>query len=135
TISLDAIGSYIVSFLLLAIVGLAWNVFGLFFLASRILPIYWFEWAIGDFGQSTGIIAIGLLLMSVVDPELESPAYEGFGYKQLVFEPFLGGWLVTALASPLIFKFGPVPFLLFSIVMLAIGLLAGLLYFGRMRKQ
>ncbi|HLQ95066.1 MAG TPA: sodium/glutamate symporter [Pseudogracilibacillus sp.] len=134
TISLDVIGSYIVPFLLLAIVGIAWNVFGLFVLAPRILPTYWFERAIGDFGQSTGITATGLLLMRVVDPELESPAYEGFGYKQLVFEPFLGGGLVTALASPLIFKFGPVPFLIFSAVMLAIGLLAGLLYFGRMRK-
>src|SRR5699024_578581 len=135
TISLDVIGSYIVPFLLLAIVGLAWKVFGLFFLAPRILPTYWFERAIGDCGQSTGITATGLFLMRVVNPELESTAYKGYGYKQLIFEPFLGGRLVTALASPLIFKFGPVPFLLFSIVMLGIGLLAGLLYFGRMRKQ
>src|SRR5699024_7187877 len=131
TISLDVIGSYIVPFLLLAIVGLAWNVFGLFFLAPRILPTYWFERAIGDFGQSTGLTATGLLLMRVVELEFDSPAYEGFGYRQRVFEPFLGGGLVTALASSLIFKFGPVPFLLFSIVRLAIGLLAGLLYFGR----
>src|SRR5699024_10354228 len=54
TSSLDVIGSYIVPFLLLPIVGLAWNVFGLFFLAPRILRTYWFERAIGDFGQSTG---------------------------------------------------------------------------------
>lgn len=135
SISLDVIGEYIVPFVLLSLTGIIWNVFGLFVLAPRILPTYWFERAIGDFGQSTGITATGLLLMRIVDPELESPAYEGFGYKQLVFEPFLGGGLVTALSAPLIFKFGPWPFLIFSAVMLVIGLLAGLLYFGKMKKE
>src|SRR5699024_3434204 len=107
---------------------------GLFVLGSRILPTFWFERGIGDFGQSTGITATGLLLMRVVDPEMKSPAYEAFGYKQLVFEPFLGGGLVTALSAPLVFQFGPIPFLIFSAVMLAIGLLTGLFYFGKMKE-
>src|SRR5699024_5886835 len=131
TISLDVIGEYIIPFILLSVVGILWNVFGLFVLGPRILPSYWFERSIGDFGQSTGITATGLLLMRVVDPEMKSPAYEGFGYKQLVFEPFLGGGLVTALSAPLVFKFGPLPFFIFSTVMLLIGLLTGLLYFGK----
>ncbi|HLR04128.1 MAG TPA: sodium/glutamate symporter [Virgibacillus sp.] len=134
TISLDVIGEYIIPFILLSVVGILWNVFGLFVLGPRILPSYWFERSIGDFGQSTGITATGLLLMRVVDPEMKSPAYEGFGYKQLVFEPFLGGGLVTALSAPLVFKFGPLPFFIFSTVMLLIGLLAGLLYFRKMKK-
>ena len=134
TISLDVIGEYIIPFILLSVVGILWNVFGLFVLGPRILPSYWFERSIGDFGQSTGITATGLLLMRVVDPEMKSPAYEGFGYKQLVFEPFLGGGLVTALSAPLVFKFGPLPFFIFSTVMLLIGLLTGLLYFGKMKK-
>ncbi|MFD1361846.1 hypothetical protein ACFQ4A_09290 [Lentibacillus salinarum] len=92
---------------------------------------YWLERGIGDFGQSMGITATGLLLMRVADPEMKSPAYEGFGYKQLVFEPFLGGGLVTALSAPLIFQFGPVPFLIFASIMTLIGLLVGLRYFGK----
>ncbi|HLS09882.1 sodium/glutamate symporter [Lentibacillus sp.] len=134
TVSLDVIGQYLVPFLLLTLVGIIWNVFGLFVLGPRILPTYWFERGIGDFGQSTGITATGLLLMRVVDPEMKSPAYEAFGYKQLVFEPFLGGGLVTALSAPLVFQFGPIPFLIFSAVMLAIGLLTGLFYFGKMKE-
>lgn len=133
TLSLDVIGQYLVPFVLLALVGIVWNVFGFFVLGPRIIPAYWFERAIGDFGQSTGITATGLLLMRIADPEMKSPAYEGFGYKQLVFEPFLGGGLVTALSVPLVFQFGPIPFLIFSAVMLAIGLLAGLFYFGKMK--
>ncbi|WP_010529780.1 sodium/glutamate symporter [Lentibacillus jeotgali] len=134
TVSLDVIGQYLVPFLLLSLVGIAWNVFGLFFLGPRMIPTYWFERSIGDFGQSMGITATGLLLMRVADPDMKSPAYEGFGYKQLVFEPFLGGGLVTALSAPLVFQFGPIPFLIFAAVMLAIGLVVGLVYFGRMKS-
>ncbi|QKY68424.1 sodium/glutamate symporter [Lentibacillus sp. CBA3610] len=134
TVSLDVIGEYIVPFLLLSIVGIAWNVIGFFVLAPRMIPTYWLERGIGDFGQSMGITATGLLLMRVADPEMKSPAYEGFGYKQLVFEPFLGGGLVTALSAPLVFQFGPVPFLIFATVMLAAGLLVGLLYFGKKKE-
>src|SRR5699024_919026 len=101
TVSLDVIGKYLVPFLLLSLIGIAWNVFGLFFIGPRMIPSYWFERSIGDFGQSMGITATGLLLMRVADPEMKTPAYEAFGYKQLVFEPFLGGGLVTALSAPL----------------------------------
>ncbi|WP_027964146.1 sodium/glutamate symporter [Halalkalibacillus halophilus] len=134
TVSLEVIGTYIVPFLLLAGVGIAWNVIGFFLLAPRMIPSYWLERAIGDFGQSMGITATGLLLIRVADPEGKSPALEGFGYKQLVFEPFLGGGLVTALSVPLIFQFGPIPFLIFATIMMLIGLLVGLLYFGKMKE-
>jgi ESS family glutamate:Na+ symporter len=131
TVSLQVIGDYLVPFILLALGGIVWNVFSFFMFGPRMLPDYWFERAVGDFGQSTGVTATGLMLMRVADPEMKSPAAEGFGYKQLVFEPFLGGGLVTALSAPLVFMFGIWPFLIFSTVMLLIGILVGLLYFGR----
>ncbi|MFC3039955.1 sodium/glutamate symporter [Virgibacillus xinjiangensis] len=131
TVSLDVIGQHIDPFLLLAAAGIAWNVFGFLILAPRIIPTYWFERGIGDFGQSMGITATGLLLMRVADPEAKSPAFEGFGYKQLIFEPFLGGGLVTALSVPLIYQLGAMTFLIFAAVMCLIGLLVGLLHFGR----
>lgn len=131
TISLDVIGQYIVPFLILAATGIAWNIFGVLVLAPRIIPSYWFERAIGDFGQSMGVTATGLLLMRIVDPKNETPAFESFGYKQLVFEPFLGGGLITALSVPFIFEFGPLPFFIFAVIMTLIGLLPGLLYFGK----
>lgn len=131
TVSLSVIGEYIVPFIILAAGGIIWNVIGFFFFGPRMLPDYWLERAVGDFGQSTGVTATGLMLVRVADPEMKSPAVEGFGYKQLVFEPFLGGGLVTALSAPLVFMWGPWPFLIFSAVMLAIGIGAGLFYFGK----
>src|SRR5699024_1923612 len=91
---------------------------------------YWFERGIGDFGQSMGVTATGLILMRIVDPEGRSPAFEAFGYKQLVFEPFFGGGLVTAMAVPLVFFFGPWPLLIGMAVVLLVSAVGGLLIFG-----
>ncbi len=135
TVSLQVIGEYLVPFLILAAGGIMWNVIGFFVFGPRMPPDYWLERAVGDFGQSTGVTATGLMLIRVADPEMKSPAVEGFGYKQLVFEPFLGAGLVTALSAPLVFMWGPWPFLIFSSVMLLIGLLAGLLYFGKRKPK
>ncbi|WP_373895818.1 sodium/glutamate symporter [Virgibacillus sp. CBA3643] len=134
TVSLDIIGQYFVPFLLLAGAGIAWNVFGILVLAPRMIPSYWFERGIGDFGQSMGITATGLLLMRIADPKNESPAFEGFGYKQLLYEPFLGGGLVTALSVPLVYQLGAIPFLIFAAVMCITGALVGLLYFGKKKS-
>ncbi|UJL47733.1 sodium:glutamate symporter [Virgibacillus sp. NKC19-16] len=134
TVSLDVIGQYIVPFLLLAGAGIAWNVFGFLVLAPRMIPTYWFERGIGDYGQSMGITATGLLLMRIADPENQSPAFEGFGYKQLLYEPFLGGGLVTALSVPLIYQLGAIPFLILAAVMCITGALVGLLYFGKKKS-
>jgi glutamate:Na+ symporter, ESS family len=54
-----------------------------------------------------------------------------FGYKQLGFEPFFGGGLVTAASVPLIAQFGPVPLLVVMAVVMAVALGVGLLHFGR----
>ena len=131
TVSLDVIGEYLVPFLILAVAGISWNLFGFLTLAPKIIPDYWFERGIGDFGQSMGVTATGLLLMRIVDPNNESPAFEAFGYKQLVYEPFLGGGLVTALSVPFIVQFGAVTSLIFAIIMVIIGILSGLFYFGK----
>ena len=131
TLSLDAIASTLGAFGLLMAVGILWNIFVLFVLAPRFIRRFWFERGIGDFGQSMGVTATGLLLMRMADPENRSPAYEAFGYKQLVFEPFFGGGLVTAAAVPLIAQFGPWPFFAAMAVLLVVGVLSGLFYFGR----
>jgi len=133
-LSLEAIAENIGAFVILVVVGIAWNLLVFFVLAPRFIRMYWFERGIGDFGQSMGVTATGLLLMRMADPENKSPAYEAFGYKQLVLEPFFGGGLVTAMAVPLIAQFGPYNFLWPMVVLLVLGILSGLFYFGRKRQ-
>ncbi|GAB2318949.1 sodium/glutamate symporter [Alkalibacterium sp. s-m-22] len=134
TLSLQVIGENILPFLLLAIVATAWNVFAFLYLGPRMIPEYWFERGLGDFGQATGMTATGLLLMKIADPEYQTPALMGFGYKQILFEPFVGGGLVTAASLPFIYQFGPVVFLIISTVITVFFLIFGLIKFNPKRK-
>jgi len=129
TLSIQAISDNLGVFVILAVAGIVVNL-GLFlFLAPRIIGRFWFERGIGDFGQSMGVTATGLILMRVVDPEAKSPAFEAFGYKQLFFEPFFGGGLVTALAVPIIFLTGVWPLFFVMLAVFLVAVLSGLLYF------
>lgn len=132
TLSLTALGEHLVPFLLLAATGIAWSLFVLVVIAPRVIPFDWFERGVGDFGQSMGVTVTGVLLMRMADPNNRSGALESFGYKQLLFEPIVGGGLFTAASLPLIYQFGPVPVLILAAVVTAAWLALGFLYFGRM---
>lgn len=126
---LQAMGDNLAAFTILAVAGIAFNVAIFLWLAPRIIGRYWFERGIGDVGQSMGVTATGLILMRVVGPEAKTPAFEAFGYKQLVFEPFFGGGLVTALAIPVIYLTGVWPLLFVMLAVFVIAVLTGLFYF------
>ncbi len=131
TLSLTALGEHLVPFLALAAAGIAWNVLALVFLAPRLIPLGWFERGIGDFGQSMGVTVTGLLLMRMADPRNESGALESFGYKQLLFEPIVGGGLFTAASLPLIAQLGPGRVLALTAGIALFWLVFGLTVFGR----
>ena len=116
-------------FALLAIAGLAWNVVVFVLLGRRFFRDHWFERAIADFGQGTGVTATGLLLLRMADPMGRSRAMESFSFKQLVFEPFLGGGLITALAPIALVSWGlprfNLAFLLLTAAAMGFGLWIG----------
>ncbi len=130
TLSLTALGAHAGPFFILSAAGIVWNVGVLMLLAPRIIPFGWFERGIGDFGQSTGVTATGLLLMRMADPQNKSGALESFGYKQLVFEPIVGGGLFTAASLPLIAQFGPGFVLAVTASLMIFWIVFGLVVFG-----
>ncbi len=134
TLSLSAIGAHFGPFILLAVFGIGWCVFALMFIAPRVIPFNWFERGAGDFGQSMGVTVTGLLLMRMADPENKSGALESFGYKQLLFEPIVGGGLFTGMSVALIAEYGPVAILIVCSILMVGWLTFGLLYFGPMVK-
>ncbi|MBD1192842.1 sodium/glutamate symporter [Vulcanococcus sp. Clear-D1] len=117
-------------FLLLALVGLAWNVAVFLLLGRRFFHDHWFERAIADFGQGTGVTATGLLLLRMADPLGRSRAMESFSFKQLVFEPFLGGGLITALAPIAVASWGLPRFNAVALLLTAASIAFGL-WIGR----
>ena len=131
SLSLTVIGENIAIFLILSFTGILWNLIAFIYLAPKMIPKYWFERGIGDFGQSMAMTPVGLMLLRIGDPHNQTRALEAFGYKQLLFEPIVGGGLMTALSVPLIFQFGPLPVFIFSLIIMIIWMMIGIFYFGK----
>lgn len=122
TMSLATIGSNVPAIVVFTVIGVGWSVVCLLWLGRRFHREDWFEHAIADFGQSQGNVATGFVLADMVDPLRETNTANAYGYKQLPYEPFLGGGLITALSVPLITTIGLPLFTAISVVaVVAIG--------------
>jgi len=106
TISLQAIQENLAIFIVLGVAGIVWILGCLLVLGPRMFPVHWFENGITNTGQSMGMTATGLLMNRLADPSNKTHAREGFSYKQLVFEPFMGGGIITAGAAIVIYELG-----------------------------
>ncbi|MBE9047999.1 sodium:glutamate symporter [Pleurocapsales cyanobacterium LEGE 10410] len=135
SINLAVLGANIGVFLILSVVGITWNVLAFVYIAPRMLPVYWFERGIGDMGQSMGVTATGILLIRMVDSKNRTGAFESFGYKQLFFEPIVGGGLFTAASPALIARFGSVTVLLITAGLLVFWLIFGIVNCKRTAKK
>ena len=120
TIRLEVVVANWIPLTALIVAGMLWTVACVAFVAPRLFRDAWFERAIAEFGQATGVTATGLMLLRTVDPENRTPAAMSFGYKQLLHEPFMGGGLWTALALTLVYRWGWFPVFLLSLGMLVL---------------
>jgi ESS family glutamate:Na+ symporter len=135
TIKLSVVAANWIPLLALCLAGALLSVLLVVFLAPRLFREAWFERAIAEFGQSTGVTATGLLLLRTVDPENRTVAATSFGCKQLLHEPFMGGGLWTALALALVYTLGWFRVWLFSLAMTLLWSLAALLLCLRNRRR
>ena len=133
TIKLSVVAANWMPLLALAVAGTLLSLLLVVFLAPRLFKEAWFERAIAEFGQSTGVTATGLLLLRTVDPDSKTIAAASFGYKQLLHEPFMGGGLWTAFALTLVYGVGWRPVWLFSLAMTLVWSIAAFLVCRRNR--
>ena len=134
TIKISVVAANWAPLLALVVAGTLLSLLLVVFLAPKLFREAWFERAIAEFGQSTGVTATGLLLLRSVDPESRTVAAASFGYKQLLHEPFMGGGLWTALALVLVYQFGWMKIWLFSVAMTALWSVAAFLVVRHNRR-
>jgi ESS family glutamate:Na+ symporter len=130
SMSLATLGANIPALVILTVVAVVWSVVVVLLLAPRIHSANWFEHGMADFGQSQGNVATGFVLADMADPDHRTNVANAYGYKQLTYEPILGGGLLTAFSIPLIMAWGS---LTFGIVCLVVTLL--LVVWGIRRKK
>ena len=120
SLRLDLFLENFMPFSILMITGMVWLIFMVWFLAPRMFPEYFFERGITEFGMQSGVTAVGLLLLRLVDPQYNTGTAEAFGLKQMVYEPFLGGGLVTATAPIFIMHYGAWTTLIICAIIMAV---------------
>ena len=104
TIELSVVAANWMPLTIMVLGGVVWTVFAVLFFGPRLFRTAWFERAIAEFGQATGVTATGLLLLRTIDPESKTPASASFAGKQLLHEPMMNLWV--ALAFALVFSLG-----------------------------
>jgi glutamate:Na+ symporter, ESS family len=130
TLSLATLGANIPSIVILTALSVAWSVTALLWLGPRFFPEHWFDRGIADYGQSQGNVATGFILAEMADPVHTTRNAMGYGYKQLFYEPFLGGGILTALSVPIILSIGSLTFGIASA-----AATAGLIIWGVVRNR
>jgi ESS family glutamate:Na+ symporter len=106
-VNLGGIADGIAPVMILFVCGALWHCFLLFFVAFRVLPNHWFERAVTELSANMGVIASGLVMLRMVDPQSKTPVPADFAYKQLLSAPIMGGGIWTATAIPLLHTLGP----------------------------
>jgi ESS family glutamate:Na+ symporter len=127
TLRLEAAGDFLWPIVLLLLVGFVWTAVCLLVLSRIILPRdYWFELGLMNYGMSTATTAQGILLLRIIDRDLDSGAAEDYAAAAPLSAPFIGGGVVTLLATPFaLAAFG------FTPVLIVMGLvLAGFIGLG-----
>uniref|UniRef100_A0A7S1V886 Sodium/glutamate symporter n=1 Tax=Sexangularia sp. CB-2014 TaxID=1486929 RepID=A0A7S1V886_9EUKA len=108
SVRISAVRDALAPFLALCVVCIVWNMFMVLVVARQLIgrKNHFFEHAIAVYGQALGIVAAGLMLLRIVDPQAKTPVPAAFGLKQLLHSPFMGGGLFTALSLPLMHNLG-----------------------------
>ena len=105
-LNLPLLINYWVPISILAVGGLIWNLAGMLIFSRLFFQKEWFERAIAEFGNSTGVAASGLLLLRLADPRNTTNTLPVFSIKQLFLQPLLSGGLITVIAPLFISNFG-----------------------------
>ena len=105
-LNLPLLIDYWVPISILAFGGLIWNLAGMLIFSRLFFEEEWFERAIAEFGNSTGVAASGLLLLRLADPRNSTNTLPVFSIKQLFLQPLLSGGLITVVAPLFISNFG-----------------------------
>ena len=139
TINLSVVAQYFVPLAILMIATSIVMVVATLVVAPWFYPKDWFECAIGDFGTLCGVVAVGLMLLKVVDPEFETAGPQVFAYKRPFVSPFTGGGLITSVIPVMIVTMGAVNVILISVgVMIAsilVSKFCGLFSFSRTKTH
>lgn len=123
SISIPVVIKYAVPFMILMVVSAIILVAFFFWAGPRLFKTNWFENAIVNYGFLSGVAAVGLMLLRISDPNMETEAGESFALRTPLFEPLLGGGLITSLLPVFGMKYGSLKTGIAFLVLTIVGLI------------
>lgn len=129
SIKVSVVVQYWVPIAILSVLGFLFVTAWLLLVSRRFFCNYWFEHGIYIFDMSTGVLATGVILLRITDPEFRTGVLQDFGLA----------WIVLSVMDALLVAFAPVFVLAgqgvgFSVALIAVSvaaLIACKLMFGR----
>ena len=79
SISITVVMEFVGPILLLCVLGTLTSLTLVFFVGRKLFHNFWFERSIFVFGWTTGVVAIGVTLLRIVDPEAKSGTLNDYG--------------------------------------------------------
>ena len=79
SISITVVQNYVLPIFVLCILGTIWPLIMVFVCGKKLFRNYWFERSIFIFGWCTGVVAIGVTLLRIVDPEMKTGTLDDYG--------------------------------------------------------
>ncbi|MGI5949896.1 sodium/glutamate symporter [Peptoniphilus sp.] len=115
TIKVSVVIKYIVPILILTLIGILFVILYLLFVSKKLFSKYWFEKGIFIFGWSTGVIAIGVTLLRIVDPNYQSRTLEDYGMAY-IFISFIEIGLIAILPTLIVSGFSLITGIVLAII-------------------
>ncbi len=94
SINISVVVKYLVPIVILSIIGFIFVITWFWVVSPQFFKNYWFERGMYIFGLSTGVMATGVILLRVTDPEFKSGVLEDFGFAW-IFLSFMDMFLVS----------------------------------------
>lgn len=94
SINISVVVKYLTPIIVFSVIGFIFVVAWFWIISPRFFRNYWFERGIYIFGLSTGVMATGVILLRVTDPEFKSGVLEDFGFAW-IFLSFMDMFLVS----------------------------------------
>lgn len=98
SINVSIVMTYLLPIILLSVLGFLFVVAWLWIISPRFFRNYWFERGIYIYGLSTGVMATGVILLRICDPEFKSGVLEDFGFA----------WIFLTFVDLILVSFSPV---------------------------
>lgn len=94
SIKISVVIKYAIPILIMLLIGVVYALLFLSFIGRRLFHNFWFERSIFIYGWITGVVAMGVTLLRIVDPEFKTEALEDYGMAY-VFISFIELFIVS----------------------------------------